>query len=259
MVFLFRFSSSDSRTSSSSVRALSLSPSSLTFALTGSSCPSGGAGGASDPGCSDPASPPPRAAATAPGSKSSPGAPLGAAGAAGGAGGALAGGASGAGALSAAGAAGLGGAALLGGEGAGAGAFSGAGGLAGAAPLSSALTKSLKFNIGYLMTTKEVEELELYSSAKELSKKKLLDGLAAQISDPGFDIINFARLLEQDDGGENGLNPLHSVFTQNTVQQAKKFLRAVELLDEYFASLPEATDDAPADNGEIVAEFTDEE
>jgi hypothetical protein len=84
------------------------------------------------------------------------------------------------------------------------------------------------------------EELSVYSSAKELSKKILLDGISRQVSDPGFDIVNFARLLEQDDGGENGLNPLHSVFTPHTVQHAKKFLRAVELLDEYFASLPEA-------------------
>jgi hypothetical protein len=83
------------------------------------------------------------------------------------------------------------------------------------------------------------EELSLYSSAKELSKKILLDGINRQISDPGFDIVNFARLLEQDDGGENGLNPLHSVFTPHTIQHAKKFLRAVELLDQYFASLPE--------------------
>ena len=65
------------------------------------------------------------------------------------------------------------------------------------------------------------EELTLYSSAKELSKKILLEGIIRQVSDPGFDIINFARLLEQDDGGENGLNPLHSVFTPNTVQHAK--------------------------------------
>ena len=49
------------------------------------------------------------------------------------------------------------------------------------------------------------EELTLYSSAKELSKKILLEGIIRQVSDPGFDIINFARLLEQDDGGENGL------------------------------------------------------
>jgi len=101
------------------------------------------------------------------------------------------------------------------------------------------------------------EELDLYSSAKELSKRILLDGIIRQVSDPGFDIINFARLLEQDDGGENGLNPLHSVFTPNTVQHAKKFLRAVELLDQYFASLPEETSDDPEttdDNEEIMAE-----
>lgn len=102
------------------------------------------------------------------------------------------------------------------------------------------------------------EELTLYSSAKELSKKILLEGIIRQVSDPGFDIINFARLLEQDDGGENGLNPLHSVFTPNTVQHAKKFLRAVELLDQYFASLPEedSEDDAESegDGDEITAE-----
>lgn len=94
-------------------------------------------------------------------------------------------------------------------------------------------------------------ELALYSSAKELSKKILLEGLIKQISDPGFDILNFARLLEQVDGGENGMNPLHSVFTPSTVQHARKFLRAVELLDEYFASLPE--------NDEIMSESTDSE
>jgi len=94
-------------------------------------------------------------------------------------------------------------------------------------------------------------ELSLYSSAKELSKKILLEGLVKQISDPGFDILNFARLLEQVDGGENGMNPLHSVFTPSTVQHARKFLRAVELLDEYFASLPE--------NDEIMSESTDSE
>lgn len=102
------------------------------------------------------------------------------------------------------------------------------------------------------------EELDLYSSAKELSKKILLDGIIRQVSDPGFDIINFARLLEQDDGGENGLNPLHSVFTPNTVQHAKKFLRAVELLDQYFASLPEDSpeedSESASDDEEIVAE-----
>jgi len=102
------------------------------------------------------------------------------------------------------------------------------------------------------------EELDLYSSAKELSKRILLDGIIRQVSDPGFDIINFARLLEQDDGGDNGLNPLHSVFTPNTVQHAKKFLRAVELLDQYFASLPGETldDDLEPTDGdeEIVAE-----
>jgi hypothetical protein len=101
------------------------------------------------------------------------------------------------------------------------------------------------------------EELTLYSSAKELSKKILLEGIIRQVSDPGFDIINFARLLEQDDGGENGLNPLHSVFTPNTVQHAK-FLRAVDLLDQYFASLPEETskDDSESedDGDEIAAE-----
>jgi len=94
-------------------------------------------------------------------------------------------------------------------------------------------------------------ELSLYSSAKELSKKILLDGIMKQISDPGFDILNFARLLEQTDGGENGMNPLHSVFTPSTVQHARKFLRAVELLDEYFASLPE--------NDEIMAEPAEED
>ena len=99
----------------------------------------------------------------------------------------------------------------------------------------------------------ENDELTIYSSAKELSKKRLLDGIVAQISDPGFDIINFARLLEQDDGGENGLNPLHSVFTNQVVQQAKKFLRAVELLDEYFAGLPASEEDNP-DLEEIDAE-----
>jgi len=102
----------------------------------------------------------------------------------------------------------------------------------------------------------ENEELSLYSSAKELSKKILLEGIIRQISDPGFDIINFSRLLEQDDGGENGLNPLHSIFTSSTVQHAKKFLRAVELLDQYFASLPE--DEVQAGDEEIVAEVVSE-
>jgi hypothetical protein len=106
----------------------------------------------------------------------------------------------------------------------------------------------------------ENEELSLYSSAKELSKKKLLDGIISQISDPGFDIINFARLLEQDDGGDNGLNPLHSVFTQYNVQQAKKFLRAVELLDQYFASIPDdPLDGSPDGAEEIVAEVADDD
>lgn len=97
--------------------------------------------------------------------------------------------------------------------------------------------------------TESNEELALYNASKELSKKLLTKNLLEQLSAPSFDMINFAHLLAQSGGGEDGGNPLHGIFPSETIAHAKKFLAAISLLNQFYESLPK--DDSIADSEEI--------
>jgi hypothetical protein len=94
------------------------------------------------------------------------------------------------------------------------------------------------------------DELSIYNAAKELAKKLLISNLIEKIASNDFDAINFCHLLSQDEGGENGANPLHGIFPQESIAHARKFLAAQELLDQYYASIPEDPE-APIEPEEI--------
>jgi len=83
------------------------------------------------------------------------------------------------------------------------------------------------------------DELPIYKAARDLANRLLVKNLTDTINAPGFDATNFSHLLSQDGGGAHGINPLHGIFPPESVAHARKFLAATELLDQYYASIPD--------------------
>jgi hypothetical protein len=77
---------------------------------------------------------------------------------------------------------------------------------------------------------------EVFSDAKSEAKERLLAALLGEVGDAGFDMISFASLLAQVDGGEEGVsNPLHVCFSRSAVAKASLFIKACELVDRALA------------------------
>jgi hypothetical protein len=83
------------------------------------------------------------------------------------------------------------------------------------------------------------EELTAYNAARQLSKRLLVKNLLEKIASPEFDCVNFSHLLSQEGDGDNDVNPLHGIFHQDTIAHARKFIAASELLEQFYASIPE--------------------
>ena len=80
------------------------------------------------------------------------------------------------------------------------------------------------------------EELLAYTNASKISKKKFTKEVLGILSAEDFDWVGFAHLLSQDDDGGNEPNPLHAYFARKSIDAARSFVKANELVEQFMVS-----------------------